>query len=100
MVAASQRDVFVESGGGAYVMSGDWGDTESGSRWAVDQKGRANALVGAETPELLGYGDYDPVLVPDAWLELFTTGVPLSQAAALCPPDRGTGADPDPGSDC
>ena len=95
-VPRGERVVEVEPGGGAYVMSGGWGDVESGSRWAVDQKGRANALVGDDTPTLLGYGGYDPVLVPDAWLELFARGVPLSQAAALCPPDR----DPDAGSGC
>jgi hypothetical protein len=93
---ADEREIEVEPGGGAYVMSGGWGDVESDSRWAVDQKGRANALVGAETPTLLGYGGYAPVLVPDAWLELFETGVALSQEAALCPPDR----DPGSGEGC
>ena len=91
-LAADRREVEVEPGGGAYVMSGGWDDVESDSRWAVDQKGRANALVGAETPTLLGYGSYAPVLVPDTWLELFETGVALSQEAALCPPDRDAGS--------
>ncbi len=93
-LGAGEREVEVEPGGGAYVMSGGWSDVESGSRWAVDQEGRANALVGDETPMLLGYGGYAPVLVPDAWVELLGTGVPLSQEAALRPPDR----DPDSGS--
>ena len=83
------RQVTVDPGAGAYVISGDWGTVApetGGSRFVVDQKGRVNALVGEATPELLGYGNYPAPLVPGPWLDLFSTGVALSQEAALCPP--------------
>ncbi|MGV3562730.1 MAG: type VII secretion protein EccB [Nocardioides sp.] len=98
----SQRLVDVDPGAGAYVVSGDFeglaADTVvdgelAGSRFVVDQKGRANALVGADTPELLGYGAYAAPLVPSTWLDLFDAGVALSQEAALCPPQP-EGAEP------
>lgn len=86
-----ERVVTVDPGAGAYVVTGEWGTTTvpepgAGSRFVVDQKGRVDALVGAETPELLGYGSYPAPLVPSSWLDLFSAGVALSQDAALCPP--------------
>jgi hypothetical protein len=86
-----QRLVTVDPGAGAYVVTGEWGtdtvpEPGTGSRFVVDQKGRVDALVGADTPELLGYGSYPAPLVPSSWLDLFSAGVPLSQEAALCPP--------------
>jgi len=89
------RVVDVDPGAGAYVVSGDWDDVATaavedgelgGRRFVVDQKGRVNALVGADTPALLGYGTYAAPLVPSSWLDLFDPGVALSQEAALCPP--------------
>jgi hypothetical protein len=44
-------------------------------------------LVGLGAADLLGYAGYDAPVVPDSWIELFDEGVPLSQDAALCPPD-------------
>ncbi len=91
----SQRLVDVDPGAGAYVVSGDWDDVATGAvedgelggrRFVVDQKGRVNALVGEDTPTLLGYGTYAAPLVPSSWLDLFDPGVALSQEAALCPP--------------
>lgn len=84
-----ERSVHVAPGSGAYVVSGEWGEvapTEGGRRFVVDQKGRVDALVGEDTPFLLGYAEHPAPLVPSAWLDLFAPGVALSQEAALCPP--------------
>ena len=45
-------------GRGAYVLSGGWSDTDQGSPFVIDSKGRANPLVGDDAAELLGYGGY------------------------------------------
>lgn len=102
VLESSERLVEVDPGAGAYVVSGDWDDVAveatqdgalGGRRFVVDQKGRANALVGADTPVLLGYGSHPAPLVPSSWLDLFAPGVALSQEAALCPPQpEGTGS--------
>ncbi|HWM73235.1 MAG TPA: type VII secretion protein EccB [Nocardioides sp.] len=77
----------VDSGHGAYVMSGGFGDTTDGAEPVlIDERGRAYPLVGPETPGQLGYEDDDWVLVPDTWVDLFGEGVELSKDAALCPP--------------
>ncbi|WP_300403443.1 type VII secretion protein EccB [uncultured Nocardioides sp.] len=84
-----QRSVHVAPGAGAYVVSGEWGEVapaEGGRRFVVDQKGRVDALVGEDTPFLLGYAEHPAPLVPSSWLDLFAPGVALSQEAALCPP--------------
>ncbi len=84
-----QRSVHVAPGAGAYVVSGEWGEVapaEGGRRFVVDQKGRVDALVGEDTPSLLGYAEHPAPLVPSSWLDLFAPGVALSQEAALCPP--------------
>jgi type VII secretion protein EccB len=86
-VDAGERSVAVDPGRGAYVLSGDWNDRTGGSPYLIDAKGNANALVGSGTPALLGYDGFDAPVVPDAWVELFDEGVPLSQDGALCPPD-------------
>lgn len=78
----------VDPGHGAYVLSGDWDDTSSSTPYVVDAKGLAYPVVGAETPDQLGYGSHDAPLVPDTWLELFGQGVVLSRDDALCPPAR------------
>ena len=59
----------------------------------VDSKGYAYPLVDGVAAGLLGYDGYDAPLVPDSWMELFETGVELSQNAALCAP-RGSGDAP------
>ena len=77
----------VDSGHGAYVMSGGFGASADGAEPVlVDERGRAYPLVGPETPGQLGYEDEDWVLVPDTWVDLFGEGVELSEDAALCPP--------------
>ncbi len=86
-VDSGETSVSVDPGRGAYVLSGDWDDASDGSPYLIDAKGNANALVGLGAADLLGYSDYDAPVVPDAWVELFDEGVPLSQDAALCPPD-------------
>lgn len=80
------RRITVDPGHGAYVHVGDWDDTTSRTAYLVDAKGLAYPLVGADTPEYLGYDGYPAPLVPDAWLELFDAGVVLSREAARCPP--------------
>ena len=86
-VDTDETSVSVDPGRGAFVLSGDWDDTADGSPYLIDAKGNANALVGLGAADLLGYAGYDAPVVPDAWVELFDEGVPLSQDAALCPPD-------------
>jgi hypothetical protein len=82
------KEAVVDSGNGAFVLSGGWGESaDSAEPVLVDERGRAYPLVGPETPGKLGYdADDDWVLVPDTWLDLFDEGVELSQDAALCPP--------------
>lgn len=82
------KEASVAAGRGAYVLSGGWSDTEHGSPFVVDAKGRANPLVGDDAPGLLGYDGYDVPVVPDTWVKLFDCGVNLSQDAALSPPQE------------
>ena len=90
-VAAGTTSVRVDPGRGAYVLSGDWADIDSGSPFLMDAKGQSYQLVGPGAAGLLGYAAVDPPVVPDTWVELFKAGVPLSQDAALCPPTRDAG---------
>lgn len=91
-VPAGEKDPVVEAGRGAFVLSGSWSDTDRGSPFVIDSKGRANPLVGDDAAGLLGYGSYDVPVVPDTWVKLFDCGVNLSRDAALSPP-RETGED-------
>ena len=86
-------DYAIEDGRGAFVMTGDWDDTASGSAFVVDPRGTAYSLEDAETIEKLGYDDVPVPLVPDSWVELFDQGVDLSTDAALCAPSRDEAAD-------
>ena len=85
-LAAGSKAADVASGRGAYVLSGDWQDTDQGSPYLVDGKGRANPLLGDDAAERLGYAGYPVVVVPDTWIELLRCGVVLSPTAALSPP--------------
>ncbi|WP_028642857.1 type VII secretion protein EccB [Nocardioides sp. URHA0020] len=85
-VPAAKKVPVVAAGRGAYVLSGGWSDTDQGSPFVVDAKGRANPLVGDGAAALLGYGDYPAAVVPDTWVKLFACGVNLSRDAALSPP--------------
>jgi type VII secretion protein EccB len=85
-VPAGEKDPVVAAGRGAYVLSGGWSDTDQGSPFVIDSKGRANPLVGDDAAELLGYGGYPVPVVPDTWVKLFGCGVNLSRDAALSPP--------------
>jgi type VII secretion protein EccB len=86
-VEPGDKEPVVDSGHGAYVMSGGWGESaDSAEPFLVDERGRAYPLVGPGTAGKLGYADEDWVLVPDSWVELFDEGVELSEDAALCPP--------------
>jgi type VII secretion protein EccB len=84
----SERDPVVDPGRGAYVFSGGWtGEAAGATPYLVDAKGCANPLVGSDTAGLLGYADVAVPVVPDTWVKLFRNGVPLSQQAALQPPE-------------
>lgn len=85
------KDADVASGRGAYVLSGGWQDTDQGSPYLIDGKGRANPLLGDDAAERLGYAGYPVVVVPDTWVELFGCGVVLSRSAALSPPTEPDG---------
>ncbi len=81
------KEASVDSGQGAFVMSGGWGESaDSAEPMLIDERGRAYPLVGPDTAGQLGYEDDDWVLVPDTWVDLFGEGVELSEDAALCPP--------------
>ncbi len=84
-LAADAKDQDVDPGRGAYVLSGSWSDTDTGSPFAIDSKGSANPLLGNAASQL-GYADYPVVVVPDTWVKLFDCGVNLSQDAALTAP--------------
>lgn len=82
--------VEVAVGRGALVLSAEHGTSEGGQPWLVDRWGRRYALGGpaGETADHLGYGDHQPVTVPDPWLELFgDCGPELSRELALGTPD-------------
>lgn len=87
-VDGGQRDVTVDPGRGAFVLSGGWESAEVGEPFVIDAKGYSYAVIGTDAVENLGYGGYDPPVVPDSWLELFVEGEVLSVDAALCPPTR------------
>lgn len=88
-VRESQVVTTVDPGRGAHVLSGGWDDVDQGSPFLIDAKGLAYALVGVGVADLLGYTEHEPPVVPDTWVELFESGVNLSQGAALCPPRPG-----------
>lgn len=82
-----RHDVDVEPGGGAYVLSGADEATADGTPYVIDAKGTKYSLVGPLVPGYIGYGDTAPPVVPNAWLELFDEGVPLSVNAARRVPE-------------
>lgn len=88
-VAPDERDPLVDSGKGAFVLSGGWESTDSGAPVLIDDRGFSHSLVGALAVEYLGYDVEDAPVVPDTWIKLFKPGVALSRDAALCPPARG-----------
>ena len=88
-----EKDPVVDPGRGAYVLSGGWSGSATGtSPYLVDAKGRADPLVGPDAAALLGYADVAVPVVPDSWVELFRCGVVLSQDAALEPPAEPEGS--------
>ncbi|MCD4532771.1 type VII secretion protein EccB [Nocardioides sp. cx-169] len=87
-VERKNREVTVEAGQGAYVLSGGWDSADVGEPFVVDSKGFSYALLGTDAVENLGYAGYDAPVVPESWMELFGSGVALSVNAALCPPSR------------
>lgn len=89
---AGAKDPAVDPGRGAFVLSGGWSDTDTGSPFVIDAKGRANPLVGQGAAGLLGYDDHPVPVVPDSWTKLFGCGVNLSRDAALSPPTDSDGS--------
>lgn len=87
-VEGGQRDVTVDPGKGAFVLSGGWESSQVGEPFVIDAKGYSYALIGTDAVTNLGFGDDDAPVVPDSWLELFVEGEALSVDAALCPPTR------------
>jgi type VII secretion protein EccB len=90
--AASGRQgesVAVDAGAGAFVLSGGWTDGTRGAPFVIDAKGVAYPLEDPTAASQLGYSGVDAPVVPDSWVELFTGGVALSRAAALCEPQVG-----------
>ena len=92
-VGEGEKEIVVDPGRGAYVLSGGWsGEAVGATPYLVDAKGRADPLVGSDAATLLGYADVAAPVVPDTWVELFSCGVQLSQQAALQPPSEKTGS--------
>lgn len=94
-VAAEEVIATVDSGRGAFVLSGDFESGGDTSRVLIDDRG-FNYPVGTGTAVeqgQLGYADVPPVEVPVSWTSLFGEGVPLTVDAARCPPS----SDPDGG---
>jgi hypothetical protein len=87
-VVRGQRAVTVTAGGGAYVLSSSWADSDDGSPYLVDSNGVSYRLVGPDAADNLGFAGVAAHVVPDSWVELFDRGVNLSVADALCPPVR------------
>lgn len=81
LVAPAER-IRVDPGHGGLARLDD------GSSYLVDARGTAHPLVGSDAADRLGYGAVRASWVPETWVELFERGVPLSRAAALCPPAR------------
>ena len=50
-VRRRRQGCLVDVGRGAYVLSGSWRDTDQGSPFVIDSKGRANPLVGDDTAD-------------------------------------------------
>ncbi|MCW2765200.1 MAG: hypothetical protein JWO11_1159 [Nocardioides sp.] len=96
VVPAHRKELWVDRGRGAYVLSGAWDGTASGRPFLIDRRTLRYELVGPGAADRLGYGDYDVPVVPDPWVELFSPGVPLSIDAARCPPSAETAT----GSSC
>jgi len=87
LTSPGTKEAAVDSGHGAYVLSGGFSDSSEGAEPVlVDERDRAYPLAGPDTAEKLGYEDDDWSLVPESWLDLFGKGVELSVDAALCPP--------------
>jgi type VII secretion protein EccB len=93
-VEAGEKSQGVQPGRGAYVLVGEWTDTNQGLPYLIDTKGKAYTLVGAGAADQLGYASEPHPVVPDSWVALFEEGVPLSRDAALCEPS------PVPGVTC
>ncbi|MEP9362610.1 type VII secretion protein EccB [Nocardioides sp. CN2-186] len=84
-LGADRKEQAVDTGRGAYVLSGSWSATDTGSPFAIDSSGSANPLLGNAASQL-GYADFPVVVVPDTWVKLFDCGVTLSQNDALMRP--------------
>lgn len=80
-----QREVSVDTGRGAYVLSGGFDNPTTGEPFLIDDLG-SHALVGVEAVPNLGYAGVEEVVVPERWVQLFDEGVALSKDAALRPP--------------
>ncbi len=98
-VPAGRHDVDVEPSAGAYVLSGSDDSADFGSPYVIDTKGEKYALFGAQVPEFIGYAEVEPPLVPSAWLEFFSSGVPLSTNSARRLPEDAPPAESDPEAD-
>jgi Type VII secretion system ESX-1, transport TM domain B len=86
-VPADQKTVVMDPGRGAFVLIGEWDDTEGGDAYVIDPRGKTYLLEGPNTLEKLEYDAAEAPVITDSWLKLFPEGVALSTGAALCPPD-------------
>ena len=67
-----------------------------GTPYVIDTKAQKYPLVGPDVALYIGYGDSAAPVVPNAWLEFFDEGVPLSvNSARRVPEDAPATAGPD-----
>lgn len=85
-VLVGETVIGVDSGHGAFVQRGDFDLRGAVAPTMVDVRGYAFPVAGDLERINLGYGEVADVVVPDSWLDLLPSGVPLSVDAARCPP--------------
>lgn len=98
-ISAGRHAVDVEPSAGAYVESGSDDQADAGSPYVIDTKGEKYELIGSQVPAFIGYADVEPPLVPSAWLEFFSSGVPLSTNSARRVPEDAPPPESDPEAD-
>ncbi|MGA8256444.1 MAG: type VII secretion protein EccB [Nocardioides sp.] len=85
-IPSGGKETTVDSGRGAFVLSGDWDATGATGLTLIDDRGFRYPVAGQDEQDNLGFGAVPPVVVPASWVSLFGDGVPLSIDAARCPP--------------
>jgi hypothetical protein len=86
-IGPKSHEVDVAPSGGAFVRAGADDAATDGTPYVIDTKAQKYPLLGPDVAPSIGYGDSAGPVVPNAWLELFEEGVPLSVNAARRVPE-------------